>query len=191
MVRVGLYSLLCCCHCIVICYVSYVIDIVKEASHKFREGTNDLSQAQSGGLELIVGDRGSEKRPGSFEKPNVESVSYTYKVELRVRFREGTMTSRRWVNVALHYIKVMQMRFLNVVEYCCMELCEFDCNMGEMWIHEIVVHILYVYDFIGCETTLIFCSPFVIGMYYHPLFVLLHLCSYRVQTIRYLSRSLM
>lgn len=62
------------------CHASYVVVIVKEASHEFREEANDLSQAQSGGLELREGAQGSERGPGSYEEPNIESVPYAYRV---------------------------------------------------------------------------------------------------------------
>lgn len=39
-----MYSLLCYCHYIIIFHTSYVVVvIVKEASHEFKVGTNDLS----------------------------------------------------------------------------------------------------------------------------------------------------
>ena len=67
----GLYSLLCCSHCIDICHASYVIVVVKESSHEFREGTRDLFQAQSGDLEIRVGVWCSNRGLGSYEEPNV------------------------------------------------------------------------------------------------------------------------
>lgn len=73
---------MCCCHCIILCHASYVVIIVKEVSHEFREEATDLSQDQSGGLELIVGAQGSERGPGLYKEPIVESVPHAYRVEL-------------------------------------------------------------------------------------------------------------
>lgn len=67
---------MCYCHCIVICHASHVIDIVKEASHDFSEGTSDLSQAPSGGLELRVGVHGLEIGPGSTNTENAYNDGY-------------------------------------------------------------------------------------------------------------------
>lgn len=42
-----------------------------------------------------MGAQGSEKGPDLYEEPNIKSLVYAYKVELRVRLREGTVMSMR------------------------------------------------------------------------------------------------
>lgn len=65
---VMLFSLHCYMPCIICCRV------MKEAGHEFREGTSDLSKAQSEGLEIIVEAWGLERGSRSYEEPFVESV---------------------------------------------------------------------------------------------------------------------
>lgn len=89
------------------CYISCIIycRVVKEASHKFREETGELSQAQSGGSGFWEG--------------------------TRFIWRTICWVGTAWMSrgdVALHYITVVHMRCLTVVEYTCMELCDFECD---------------------------------------------------------------
>lgn len=57
-------------------------------------GDSDLSQAQSADLELRMGAWVCNcLEPGLYEESNVESVSHAYRMELRVQFRVGVVTS--------------------------------------------------------------------------------------------------
>lgn len=66
--------------------------------------------------------------PDSYEELNVNSVPHAQKFELRVWFKVGTVTSMSLVDVALHYIVVVQMRCLCIIEYSRMDLCDFECD---------------------------------------------------------------